>query len=76
MLTCFTLKPKITLRPMADYRAYLIDADGHFYEAVPLICANDSEAIEQAKRLTAGRPAELWQLDRKVATFPDQKPNA
>jgi hypothetical protein len=55
---------------MADYRIYLVGEDGHFYDAAPLVCADDAEAIEQAKRLAAGRPVELWQLDRKVAVFP------
>jgi len=55
---------------MADYRVYLVGEDGHFYDAVPLVCADDAEAIEQAKRLAVGRPVELWQLDRKVAVFP------
>jgi hypothetical protein len=55
---------------MADYRVYLVGEDGHFWEAIPLVCAGDAEAMEQAKRLAAGRPVELWQLDRKVAVFP------
>jgi hypothetical protein len=58
---------------MGDYRVYLIDADGHFYDVILLNFRDDAEAIVQAKRLTAGRPAELWLLDRKLATFPDQE---
>jgi hypothetical protein len=54
---------------MADYRVYLVGPDGHFYEAVPLICADDAEAIERALRLASDHDVELWQLDRKVATF-------
>jgi hypothetical protein len=54
---------------MAEYRAYLIDSDGHFYEAVPLICVDDAEAMEKAKRLAVGHDVELWQLDRKIATL-------
>jgi len=54
---------------MAEYRAYLVDRDGHFYEAVPLICADDAEAMEKAKPLAVDHDVELWQLDRKVATF-------
>jgi hypothetical protein len=53
---------------MAEYRGYLVDRDGHFYEAVPLICADDAEAMEKAK-LAVGHDVELWQFDRKVATF-------
>jgi hypothetical protein len=55
---------------MADYRVYLVDEDGHFYDALPLVCLGDAEAMEQAKRLAVARPVELWQLDRKVAVFP------
>jgi hypothetical protein len=54
---------------MSEYRAYLIGEDGHFFEAVPLICTDDNEASEQAKRLADGHGVELWQRDRKVALF-------
>jgi hypothetical protein len=33
---------------MADYRAYLLGSDGHFFDAVPLVCETDNEAIEKA----------------------------
>jgi hypothetical protein len=54
---------------MPEYRAYIIGDDGHFFEAVPLECADDAEAIEKAKRLVDDHDVELWQRDRKVATF-------
>jgi hypothetical protein len=54
---------------MAEYRAYLVDCYGHFYDAVPLICADDTEAMEKAKLLAVGHDIELWQRDRKIATF-------
>jgi len=54
---------------MAEYRAYLVDTDGHFYDVVPLICVDDAEALEKAKPLAVGHDVELWQLDRKVATL-------
>ena len=38
---------------MADYRVYLLDTDGSFYSVVPLVCADDGEAIEHAQRLAA-----------------------
>ncbi|HEX2652148.1 MAG TPA: hypothetical protein VHN11_00660 [Xanthobacteraceae bacterium] len=57
---------------MADYRIYFVGEAGHFCDVMPLACANDAEAVEQAKRVAAGRAVELWQLDRKVAVFPDQ----
>jgi hypothetical protein len=54
---------------MAEYRAYLIGADGHFHDVFPLTCANDAEAIEMAQKLVIDRDVELWQLDRKIGTF-------
>ena len=54
---------------MLDYRVYLIGSDGHFYNAVPLKCTSDDEAIEKARQLVDGHNVELWQLDRKVAAF-------
>jgi hypothetical protein len=54
---------------MPDYRVYLIGSDGHFFNSVPLECADDVEATEQAKQLVDGHDLELWQRDRKVATF-------
>jgi hypothetical protein len=75
MLTCFTYPARFSCAlpicgtPLADYRAYLIGDDGHFYDAFPLICADDAEAIEMAKKLVIDRDVELWQLDRKIGTF-------
>jgi hypothetical protein len=57
---------------MSEYRVYLVDRDGHFFDAVHLICADDAEAIEKAKGWAIGHGVELWELDRKVAVFPDQ----
>ncbi len=54
---------------MAEYRAYLVDSDGHFYDVVPLICVDDVEAMEKAKLLAVGYDVELWQFDRKIATL-------
>ena len=54
---------------MAEYRAYLIGDDGHFYDVFQLICTDDADAIEMAKRLVIDRDVELWQLDRKIGTF-------
>jgi hypothetical protein len=54
---------------LAEYRAYLIGDDGHFYDSFPLICADDAEAIEMAKKLVIDRDVELWRLDRKIGTF-------
>ena len=54
---------------MAEYRVYLIDSDDRFYDVVPLICADDHEAMEKAKQLADGHDVELWQRDRRIARF-------
>jgi hypothetical protein len=51
---------------VVDYRAYVIGSDGHFYRSVTLDCADDADAVEQAKQLLDGHDIELWQFDRKV----------
>jgi hypothetical protein len=54
---------------MQEYRAYIVGHDGHFEKAVHLICPDDETAEKHAKQLVDGHDVELWQLDRKVATF-------
>ena len=54
---------------MNEYRAYLMRPDGHIQSRVDLICKNEEAAKEQAKQLVDGHDVELWQLDRKIATF-------
>jgi hypothetical protein len=54
---------------MPEYRVYTVGSDGHFFDSVPLECADDTEAIEQAKQLIDGRDLELWQRTRKIAVF-------
>jgi hypothetical protein len=44
---------------MTDYRAYTIGRDGHLIGFDAMICANDAEAIETAKRLVDQSPIEL-----------------
>ena len=45
---------------MPEYRAYIVGKDGHFIGYEPMVCANDSEATEKAKRLADRGPVELW----------------
>jgi hypothetical protein len=54
---------------MAGYRAYIIWTDGHFLRAIELICPDDDSAKEYAKNLADGHDVELWQQDRRIATF-------
>ena len=57
---------------MTNYRAYVIGEDGHFFKAFPLDCANDGDAMEKAKNLVENHNVELWDHDRKVASFKAQ----
>jgi hypothetical protein len=51
---------------MGEYRAYTVGPDGHFTGFEPLICGDDTEAIEKAKRLVNGQDVELWSGPRLV----------
>ena len=52
-----------------EYRVYALDSEGHPIKAIRLDCPDDQAAIESAKQYIDGRDIELWQLDRRVATF-------
>jgi hypothetical protein len=54
---------------MAEYRAYIIGADGRFLRAIELVCPDDETAKKYAKQLVDGHDIELWQRDRKIETF-------
>ena len=48
---------------------FIIGTDGHFLRAIELICPDDDSAKEYAKNLVDGHDVELWQQDRRIATF-------
>jgi hypothetical protein len=54
---------------VANYRAYLIGDDGHFWEAISMLCADDADAMKRAQCLANRHNVELWEGDRKVGTF-------
>jgi hypothetical protein len=54
---------------MQEYRAYIIGPDGHIQQRVDFECVDDAAAQEHAKQLVDGHDIELWQRDRKIATF-------
>jgi hypothetical protein len=60
---------------MPDYRAYTVGRDGHFIGFEPLVCGDDAEAIEQAKRLVGACDVELWCGPRLVIRLipPEEK---
>ena len=43
---------------MAEYRAYAVGIDGHFVSFEALVCVDDVEAIDKAKRLIDGHDIE------------------
>jgi hypothetical protein len=55
------------LHAMANYRAYALGQDGHFVGVEALVCADDAEAVEKAKRVFSGQSLELWCGDRLIA---------
>lgn len=55
---------------MREYRAYVLGQDGRIKDRIDLTCADDEAAKKQAKQLVDGHDVELWQLGRKIATFP------
>ncbi|CAN7543276.1 hypothetical protein LJR220_004904 [Bradyrhizobium sp. LjRoot220] len=60
---------------MDGYYAYIIDADGHVINRVDLAFEHEEDAAERAQGLVDGHDVELWQRDRKIATFShDHKP--
>ena len=61
------LPPDLGSTIMPDYRAFIVGYDGHFQQAIEMVCLNDEEAIEQAKQYVDGHDVELWQLGRRVA---------
>jgi hypothetical protein len=51
---------------VTEYRAYVVGCDDHFTGFEPLVCADDAEAIEKAKRLINIHDIELWSGERLV----------
>jgi hypothetical protein len=60
---------------VAEYRAYTVGHDEHFNGFEPLVCADDAEAIEKAKRLVYGYDVELWSGPRMVIRLRHKPPN-
>ena len=51
---------------MTEYRAYIVGLDGHFVGIEGLVCSDDAQAIEHARRLVDSRDVELWSGPRFV----------
>lgn len=54
---------------MDGFYAYIIGSDGHVINRVDLAFEKLEDAAERAKALVDGHDVELWQRDRKLATF-------
>jgi hypothetical protein len=54
---------------VTEYRVYTVDTGGHPLKAIKLDCPDDEAAVKSAKQFIDGHDIQLWQLDRKVATF-------
>lgn len=50
-----------------DYRAYILNDEGHISSYVELQCCTDEEAKEHAAQLLDGHDIEVWQQARTVA---------
>jgi hypothetical protein len=59
-----------------EYRAYTVGTDGHFIGFEPLVCADDGEAIDRAKRLVDGHDIELWNGPRFLMRLSVKKADA
>jgi hypothetical protein len=57
---------------MDGFYAYIVDEDGHVINRVDLRFEKQEDAAERAKSLVDGHDVELWQRDRKIATFKHQ----
>ena len=57
---------------MDGFYAYIVDQEGHVINRVDLTLEKEEDAAEHAKGLVDGRDVELWQRDRKIATFKHQ----
>ena len=64
------LPPDLTgTHDMPEYRAFIIDSDGYFCDAVGMRCKNDEAASQRAGNLAIAEAVdiELWQGARMVA---------
>ena len=51
---------------MAEYRAYVVGAEGHFIGFEIITGRDDADAITKARGLMDGHDIEIWLLERFV----------
>jgi hypothetical protein len=61
---------------MHQYRLYTFRDDGHFSGVQRIECADEREAVEQARRLVNLQDGEVWERDRFIARFPEHQKTA
>jgi hypothetical protein len=60
-----------------EYRAYILDKDGHVTGRIDIVCEDEVAARQRAKQLVDGHAVELWEGDHKIERFeppPDAQP--
>lgn len=55
--------------PMQEYRAFLVGPDGHVVSRIDLLCIDEQDARERARRLAEGHAVELWEGARRIERF-------
>ncbi|MGY3622374.1 hypothetical protein ACVJGD_008570 [Bradyrhizobium sp. USDA 10063] len=69
-MTCWPSAERHGATSMEEYRAYLMGPDGYIVSRIDLVCADEDTAKERAQQLAHDCTAELWQGERKIATYP------
>jgi hypothetical protein len=54
---------------MREFRAYIIDGEGHITLRVDIVVEDEAEARERAKLLVDGRAVELWEGATRLDRF-------
>jgi len=54
---------------MREFRAYIVDGEGHITLRIDLEVQDEAEAMERAKSLVDGHAVELWEGATKLAKF-------
>ena len=58
---------------MRQYRIYTFRDDGHFSCVQRIECADERQAVKQARRLVDLQDGEVWERDRLIARFPERQ---
>lgn len=61
--------PERKVQEHQEYRAYLVDQNGHVTGRIDLVCQDEDTARQRAKQLVDGHAVELWQGDHKIDRF-------